>query len=234
MTEFYEPMLMSTPEHPNTMGVEVLLKERVDGDILTEAVEELRTRFPYFYIQAVRKGNDLAAVPNPRPMIVRNTWPPVNFQSKASNYHLAAWKYKDKRLAFEISHSLTDGAGILPYIKSALFLYLSRKTGKEFDPSGFRLPGDPIPDTEIGNPFASVDIDGAEALLYVKKATEDFFRIQQGSEKNPCITYIKMPEAQVGKEENRDGRKVRTPIRCGTGSRRAGEPEGWKAGESES
>ena len=51
MIEFYEPMLyLSTPEHPNTMGVLAILTEAVDGELLRDAVEELRTRFPYFYV----------------------------------------------------------------------------------------------------------------------------------------------------------------------------------------
>ena len=168
MKEFYEPMLyLSTPDHPNTMGVLVALKEPVDGDILQEVVEELRVRFPYFYVKVTAKENDLFPVPNPLPMTVRNTWNPINLNSEASNFHLAAWKYDGKRLAFEISHSLTDGAGVLPYIKSALYLYLSRKTGLTFDRHGFRLPGDDIPESETGNPFAGQDIDGA-APLYTK------------------------------------------------------------------
>ena len=45
--EFYDPMLyLSTPEHPNMMGVIVGLKEDIDGDILQEVVEGLRVRFP--------------------------------------------------------------------------------------------------------------------------------------------------------------------------------------------
>ncbi|MBO6133706.1 MAG: hypothetical protein J6P05_05155, partial [Lachnospiraceae bacterium] len=154
MKAFYEPMLyISTPDHPNTMGVLVELKDPVDGGILSDAVEELRVRFPYFYVKAAAKDNDLFPVPNPLPMIVRNMWNPINFNSKESNYHLAAWKYEGNRLAFEISHSLTDGAGVLPYIKSALYLYLSRKKGIALDPDGFRLPGRDIPESETGNPF---------------------------------------------------------------------------------
>ena len=35
MKEFYEPMLyLSTPDHPNTMGVIAELKEPIDGEIL--------------------------------------------------------------------------------------------------------------------------------------------------------------------------------------------------------
>lgn len=69
MKEFYEPMLyLSTPDHPNTMGVLVKLKESVDGAILRSVVEELRVRFPYFYVKVVAEGNDLFPVPNPLPM----------------------------------------------------------------------------------------------------------------------------------------------------------------------
>ena len=198
MKEFYEPMLyLSTPDHPNTMGVLVKLKESVDGAILRGVVDELRVRFPYFYVKVAAEGNDLFPVPNPLPMTVRNTWNPINFNSEESNFHLAAWKYEGKRLALEISHSLTDGAGVLPYIKSALYLYLSRKTGVIFDPEGFRLPGDVIPESETGNPYAGLDIDGAEAPLYSKETTKDFYRLNAGAEKDQRITYIKLSEEQL-------------------------------------
>lgn len=198
MKEFYEPMLyLSTPEHPNTMGILVTLKEPIDGEMLCDIVEELRVRFPYFYVKAAVKDNDLFPVPNPMPMIVRNTWEPINLNSEASNFHLAAWKYDGKRLAFEISHSLTDGAGVLPYIKSTLYLYLTRKTGAGFDPNGFRLPGDDIPESETGNPYAGLDIDGTAAPLYSKEATKDFYRLNTGADKEQRITYIKLSEGQL-------------------------------------
>lgn len=198
MKDFFEPMLyLSTPEHPNTMEILIELKEPVDGAILQNVVEELRVRFPYFYIKVTAKDNDLFPVPNPLPMTVRNTWDPIDLNSAASNYHLAAWKYDGKRLAFEISHSLTDGAGALPYIKSVLYLYLSKKTGATFDPEGFRLPGDDIPESETGNPFAGLDIDGAEAPLYVKPPTEDFYRLNQGEDHDRVISYIKLSESQL-------------------------------------
>ena len=62
MHEFYEPMLyMSTPENPNTMGIVLVLKEAIDHEILAGVVEDLRARFPYFYVKAVAQGNDLVA-----------------------------------------------------------------------------------------------------------------------------------------------------------------------------
>ena len=198
MTEFYEPMLyICTPEHPNTMIVAVVLKEAVDHDILCDVVESLRTRFPYFYVKAAPRDNDLHPEANPLPMTVRSTWAPINLNSQESNFHLGAWKHEGNRLAFEISHSLSDGAGVLPYIKSALFLYLSRKHGLTFDRAGFRLPGDDIPESETGNPFADLDIDGAEEPLVSKETTPDFFRLSDGTDFDPHVTNIKLSEAQL-------------------------------------
>lgn len=198
MKEFYEPMLyMSTPDHPNTMSVVAELKEPIDGEILTDVVRDLSVRFPYFYVKAVARDNDVFPEPNPLPMTVRNTWEPINFNSPESNHHLAAWKYEGSRMAFEISHSLTDGAGVFPYIKSALYLYLSRKTGESLDPAGIRLPGDAIPKSETDNPFADLDIDAAEKPLYTKATVDDFYRVKVEGDPAPQIHHIRLDESQL-------------------------------------
>ena len=198
MLEYYEPHLdFSSPEHVNIMGVIVSLDESVNGEVLQSVIEELRVRFPYFYVRAVCKESDVITVPNPLPMTVRNTWEPIRLNSRESNYHLAAWKYEGHRLAFEIPHALTDGDGVLPYIKSTLFLYLSRTTGQTFDPAGFRLPGDVIPESETGNPFRELDVDGAETPLYRKKPVPDFFRLVRGNPVDKRVFYLKFPEEQV-------------------------------------
>ncbi|MER1994561.1 MAG: hypothetical protein ABS897_11040, partial [Eubacteriales bacterium] len=181
MREYYEPVLnLSDPEHHSTMGAFLTLKDPVDGEILRSAVDALRTRFPYFYVRAASGKKNAAIVPNDMPMTIRNTWDPVSFNTEAANFHLAAWKYEGRRLAFEISHALTDGAGVLPYVQSALYLYLSKATGRFFDPAGFRLPGQPIPESETGDPFRDLDVDGA-APLYQKKPIPDFFRLACGT-----------------------------------------------------
>ena len=198
MLEYYEPVLNITdPDTHSTMGVVLSLKDPVDGEMLRSAVEELRTRFPYFYIKAVRRDGDLTAVPNDLPMTVRNTWDPVCFNSDETNYHLAAWKYEGRRLAFEITHTLTDGTGVLPYIKSAMYLYLSKVTGKDFDPAGFRLPGDVIPESETGNPFRDAEVDAIEAPFYRKKPIPDFFRLVRGEPVDKMVFFLKLPESQV-------------------------------------
>ena len=100
-------------------------------------------------------------------------------------------------MAFEISHSLTDGAGVLPYFKSALYLYLSRKTGRRFDPAGFRLPGQEIPESETGNPFTSLDVDAAEAPFYKKAPAEDFYRFGGEGGAEERLFCVRFSEEQL-------------------------------------
>lgn len=198
MSEYYDPMLyLSTPEYPNTMGLEAVLKEEVDGGILSEAVEALRERFPYFYVRARKTEDDIIVVPNPLPVMVRPAWKPVVFNTKESNYHLMAVKYEGKRLAVEINHYLTDGAGFLPYLKSLLFLYLTRKTGTMMEEAGFRLPGQRIPETEAGDPFASLDIDSVEEPFYQVQPVTDFYRLNSENVRDNYCFYMKLPEEDV-------------------------------------
>ena len=200
MLEFYEPCLnLMSDEYHNVMGIIVALKEPVDGKILQEAVDELQVRFPYFYVKAAFRGDDIIAVPNDLPMTVRNTWNPISLNSEESNYHLAAWKYEDNRLSFEILHAMTDGDGCLPYIKSVLFLYLSKATGESFDPTGFRLPEDVIPISETGDPFREMSFDDVEAPFYKKKPISDFLRLITGMDNEKRVFYMKLDEANVMK-----------------------------------
>ena len=198
MLEFYEPVLnLTDPEHHSTMAAVLSLRDPVDGDILRQAVEEARARFPYFYVKPAFRGDDPVPVPNELPMTVRNTWEPIRFNSEASNYHLGAWKYEGRRLAFEMPHSLSDGVGFLPYVKSTLFLYLSKVTGKAFDSAGFCLPGDEIPESETGNPFRDLDTDSVKGPLYKKKPIPDFFRLIDTADTDKTVFFVKLLEAQV-------------------------------------
>lgn len=120
--------------------------------------------------------------------------------SAESNYHLLSFKYEGQRLAAEISHFVTDGAGFLPHFKSVLYCYLSIVTGQKFDPTGFRLPGDVIPESETGNPFADIDFDAVEEPLYQKPPVTDYFRLEGSSlgEKGEYRAfYLRFPEDQV-------------------------------------
>ena len=201
MAKYYEPMLFAgTSRHPNNMGMMAVLQEPVDGELLGEVAETLRERFPYFYVRAELSGNELISVPNPLPITVRNTWEPTFLHSKEVNYHMTTFKYEGNAFAIEMSHVISDGSGAIPYFKSVLYLYLSRKTGIEFDPAGFRLPGDPISENETGDPFPSLDLDAVPEPFYTKKVTSDFYDIHAklaDKLKKGKNIFLKIPEEKV-------------------------------------
>lgn len=201
MLEYYEPLLdLERPDLHNTLCVVLTLKEAVDGTVLKAVVERLRSRFPYFYVRAALNGQDVVVQPNPLAMTIRSSWEPILLNSEESGFHLASWKYEGNRVAFEVSHALTDGVGIIPYIKSAMYLYLSETTGRSFDYEGFRLPGDVIPESETGNPFNDNDIDAITAPFYEKKPITDFFRLVDDKTKiDKRVFFLKLSESQVMK-----------------------------------
>ena len=198
---YCEPSLsMCCEDNPNTMGMCVTLSDPIDKEALRSSVEKLRERFPYFYVRAKIEDNRLIAVPNPLPVVIRDTWDPILLCSEEANYHMLTFKYEGNRMALEMCHSISDGAGFLPFCKSVLYCYLSTVTGRKFDPAGFRLPGEAIPETETGNPFPEADVEAAKAPFYIKPPVKDFYRLTKdpaGEDRCVKTMYIKLPEDQV-------------------------------------
>ena len=125
---YYDPMLCTcSQENPMTMGVTAVLTEEIDAELLKEAAQELRERFAYFYVRAKIEDNDIVVVPNPLPMTVRNTWAPIELASKEANYHLAAIKYEGNRICLEMNHTLSDGAGVSPFLRACYLCIFPRK-----------------------------------------------------------------------------------------------------------
>ena len=197
MKNYYDPMLFaSSPEHPCTTEITAVLHEDIDEELFREAVESLRDRFPYFYVRPAIEENNLVVVPNSLPITVRNTWEPTLLMSREVNYHTMAFKYEGAAVAVEMCHLITDGAGLIPYFKSVLFCYLSRKTGETFDPKGFKLPGQEISEAEIGDPFPGLDLESAKPF-YRKKTILNFYQLKKrfkAKEKKEKAFYLKIPE----------------------------------------
>lgn len=72
-------------------------------------------------------------------------------------------------------------------------------TGQRFDPEAFRLPGEPIPEAETGNPLAGLDLDAAEAPLYQKPPIADYYRFRASPSGGNAgrFFYLRLPEAGV-------------------------------------
>ncbi len=177
---FFDPIFyIANENHPFIMSAYFTLIDEIDGAALTEAVEELRERFPYFYVRVKAIEQELRSIPNPAPVLVRNSWKPVIIGSKENNYHLLAVRYEGKRLCIEVSHCLTDGAGIMPYLKALLYLYFIKSTDARLNPTGLRLPGTDFVAGELGCPYPLEEITKVKKPVLVRDAV-DFYKFEDG------------------------------------------------------
>lgn len=199
--EYYDPIVQkSTSYNPYIAGPCVTLTEPVDINLLSAVIEDLRARFPYFYGKVTIEEEDLVFEPNPLPIVVRNSWEPIHLFSKEANYHFMSVKVEGNRFAIEFSHAFSDGTGFMPYLKSLLFCYISRKTGEQFDPTGFLLPGEDIPESETGNPFADYDLDAIDLSVPNPLSPDQLYRLPDeitGAKNHWQTTFMQLPESTV-------------------------------------
>ncbi len=126
----------------------VLLKEKIQPDLLQKAVDMALPRFPT-YKAAMRKGlfwRYLEPNHRPGPFVqadVKNPCQPMYF--KENNRYLVRFYYYENRISFEAHHSLGDGTGGMCVLLTVTATYL-RLLGKEIENGGFVLDINEQPD----------------------------------------------------------------------------------------
>lgn len=198
MRHLYDPNFYTESRNGAlVMHYEMRLKDEVDGEILEWAANFVRPRFPYFMVQVEQEGESLVVNPNPRPVVVRKgNSNPIPLCSKESNYHVVAITYEDKTIYFDMCHAVSDGQGRLPWVKSLMYYYLTKKYGVELDPTGIYLVDTPISDEEYGNPFPEIQDDikpffvskNHKAEMYI----EEFEYAQ--ADKTPSMYFVNVDE----------------------------------------
>lgn len=125
--------------------VSATLDQRVDQELLQQALEKTAPRFPYFRVR-LRKGLFWYYLEhNPKVPAVRpdSLYPCQRLHRRKNNDFLFRVRYYDRRVALEFSHVLSDGTGATVFLRTLLAVY-------------FHLQGEEIPNKE-----GVVDIDEA-------------------------------------------------------------------------
>lgn len=128
----------------------VVLKEKIDPDVLQKAVDITMKRFPTYKV-AIRKGlfwRYLEPNNRPGPFVmedIKNPCMPMPF--KANNRYPVRIYYYEKRIAFEAHHSLGDGTGGMHVLLTLTAVYL-RLQGHNIGNGGFVLDVNEQPDPE--------------------------------------------------------------------------------------
>lgn len=196
---YYDPLFyISSEKMPFTIRIEVGLKEAVSEESLQYAVGRAMKRYPYFAIRLVEKDGEYRAVPNEKPVVVYPGPTVYPLGSEDVNGHLLALSYLEKKIAFTVSHVITDGGGFVPFIKTVLYYYLCDRYQTELDPDGINLAEDAFFEDEPGNPYPEEKMK--DAAPFGKKKLPDFFRLRDGGhvrDHNATVFRFKLNESEV-------------------------------------
>lgn len=111
------------------------LKDTVDREILYQAIQNSRTRFPSYFVR-IRRGffwyyfeenRDTPFLDHESPYVCRRLNSHLNHGFQFSFY------YYETRISLEMNHALSDGAGAIRFLNAVVFEYL-KLLGKDVTP----------------------------------------------------------------------------------------------------
>ena len=136
-----------------TSHFSAVLKDKVDGKILRNAVDTASRRFPYLMKEVCKNESRLYLVDNPRPVVIKEG-STVRLCSEESNRHLIAITYSGKKNSFISHHGLVDGRGIMPFRSTVLYYECREKYDSTLEaPAQTRLYGTEIMPSEYEDPY---------------------------------------------------------------------------------
>ena len=147
----------------STFRLAIRMKDTVDYDLLSQSVEKVMVRYPYFYVFPEREEENIVLRYNKRPLPVFPDDRTVILGSEESGGHLISFGCKDKTIFIDCSHYIADGMGVDPLLKSLLYVYASERYGTEgLESERIRMLDSTICDGEHAYPFPDSPINTEE------------------------------------------------------------------------
>lgn len=121
---------IANQETTNVYRISVVLQEKIDGEVLQEALDKVLPQFDTFRVR-MRKGifwyyfetNDKSA-PTVR---LEDDYPCRYIESYGNNNYLFRVTYFEKRINLEVFHVLADGMGGVNFLRELTYQYLRLK-----------------------------------------------------------------------------------------------------------
>ena len=147
-----------------TVRMTLKMRDSVDGDLLRQAVEQARQRYPYYQVKLDVKKDDAGTEyfvyeDNSEPWVVSESEMPVQLIGPESNHHLLAFCYWDDCIAIDFFHCLTDGTGAYNILRTLLYEYCNRRYDVALSRANVRVVSDTISPAEWEDPAAQTKPD---------------------------------------------------------------------------
>lgn len=161
----YQPESYLLYDSPYNCRIRVELDEEIDGELLSKVANTAIKRYPYFKVYVAVNDEKYELKQNDRPIVVYETRKPsFSLGSEEVNGHLVSIDYNGNFIFFNVSHSIAGASGMIPWIKTVLYLYLTEKSGVSLDPAGIRLPDSDLLLGETAFPKPE-ELENTEAFL---------------------------------------------------------------------
>ena len=144
-------------EYPMTVRVMLRLKDKVDEQMLHDALKATQLRYPYLCVKlgVVRDAEGCEHFvydDNPQPWVLSKGRQPVCLFSEEANEHLLAFSWWDDCVALDFSHVLIDGDSAYRLLRTLLYEYCQRRYDSDLSREGVWVAGDAIDDAEWTDP----------------------------------------------------------------------------------
>ena len=154
-----------------TVRMTMKMRDVVDGDLLRQAVESTRLRYPYYQVKlGMRKDAEgteyFVYEDNSEPWVVSEGEKPVRLIGPESNNHLLAFCCWGDCIAIDFFHCLTDGTGAYNILRTLLYEYSRRRYDATLERgmANIRVSGDTISSEEWEDPAALAKPDQLNPL----------------------------------------------------------------------
>ena len=151
-----------SPVSHYTVRARITMKENVDIEALTRAVNIATDRYPYFKVKPEYDDDGgYRLVPNDKPVVVLPTSESTpKLCSREVNEHFLFADCCGRDIYLNISHALAGGKGIQPWVQTCVYQYIVERYGVEPDASSIRKPGSPLLEGENLEPAEDMFREG--------------------------------------------------------------------------
>ena len=151
----YRLLYSANDEFPHTISFLIKLKDKINIQSLTFAINIVQKRYPYLCVELKKDENGYYFTKNNRDIILEDISKNITLNSPDSNYHLISFQYskEDNFIKLNLSHAMTDGIMSYAIIRTLLYYYITKAYNVELSKENIRLIEDEIPEEEFDDPF---------------------------------------------------------------------------------
>ena len=143
-------------DHRNTFRILFRLQDKVEGDLLQQAVQQAIKRHPYYALRCCVNEEQYYLEPHHGPIAVLCTPDPVELGGEASNGYLLSVSYWEDVVWVNFFHGLADGKGAMNFSRTMLYYYCRARYDEQLQAGDIRINGGPIPVEEWENPYIAI------------------------------------------------------------------------------